>query len=398
MSQRGRQGPGKPRRTGRTPPGRREPVGGPHADRGTGGAGPVEVELACLPGLADVVVRELRARLGAGSALRRVPPRVLGPVGREDAVALHLPRPSLAALHELRTVVAVQRLLRYPVPRPKALLGDALRRRIAAELVAVVGEAGADGGGGFRALRLEAAGRDSEVMRRLAEALAEAVGLPVDPDEGDLVVRVRPEGGDWALLVRTTPRPLSVRPWRVCDRPGGLNASLAAGLLWLAAPPAGVFAVNPFAGSGTLAIELLLADARARAEGLDHDPEAVACARRNAEAAGLAARVRFAEGDAARWPWPDGAVDLVLADPPWGDAVGSGGANRDLYPAFLAEAARCLRPGGRLAWVTHEIALTRALLAAKGPWRPLHERRVWHGGHHPLVLVVERRAAPGHRT
>jgi tRNA (guanine6-N2)-methyltransferase len=365
-----------PRRPGPKPPARPAPT--------------VEVELACLPGLADVVLRELHARLGGGRALRLDAPRALGPAGREDAVALRLPRPSLPALHELRTIVAVQRVLRYGVPRPKALLGDAQRRQVAADLSAVVAESGS----AFTALRLEAAGRESEVMRRLAANLAEGVGLPIDPEAGDLVVRARPDGEGWALLVRTTRRPLAARPWRVCDRPGGLNASLAAAMAWLAAPPGGVVALNAFAGSGTLGIELALADGRARVEGIDADPEAVACARRNAVAAGVDGRVRFEVADATGWARPGAPVDLVLADPPWGDAMGSRARNRELYPAFLAEAARWLRPGGRLALVTHEVALTAALLRERGPWRVVHERRVWHGGHHPAVLVLDRAGRP----
>lgn len=369
----------------------------------------VEVELSCLPGLADVVVRELRARIGGGRALQREAPRVLGTRGREDAVTVRVPRPSLSALHELRTVVAVQRVLRFAVPRPKALLGDAMQRQVVAGLAAVVAEAaavvGAPTSGGpkagptggaatpFRALRLEAAGRDSDVMQRLAAALAEGVGLPVDAEEGDLVVRARPEGDGWALLVRTTRRPVSTRTWRVCDRPGGLNASLAAALPWLASPPAGAVTVNAFAGSGTLAIEFALADPQARIDGIDLDADAVECARCNAAA--VDGRVRFEVGDATSWARPDGSVDLVLADPPWGDAVGTRERNRRLYPAFLEEAARWLRPGGRMALVTHEVALTQGLLEAPGPWRVIHERRVWHGGHHPTVWVLERSGRRG---
>jgi len=355
----------------------------------------LELELTCLPGLTDVVVRELHARLGGGSALRRAPARVVGRPGREDAVALRLPRPSLRAVHELRTLVAVQLVLRYPVPRPKALLGDALRRQMLGDVVAAVADATSVTGARFTALRLEAAGRDSDVMRRLADALAEGVGLPVDEDDGDLVVRARPEADGWALLLRTTPRPLSTRAWRVCDRPGGLNASLAAAMGWLASPPPGARVANPFVGTGTLAIELALADRRAQVAGFDLDPEAIACARRNAEAAGVAARLNLEVSDAVAWPQADASLDLVLADPPWGDAVGSRAGNKTLYPAFLAEAARCLRPGGRLAWVTHEVELTRASLAGPGPWRMLHDRRVWHGGHHPWVMVLERRAGRG---
>jgi tRNA (guanine6-N2)-methyltransferase len=234
-------------------------------------------------------------------------------------------------------------------------------------------------------------------MRRLAEALAAGVGLPEDAEDGDLRVRVRPDDGGWAVLVRTTRRPLSARAWRVCDRAGGLNATLAAAVPWLARPGRGVHAVNAFAGSGTLAIELALADPAARIEGVDLDPDAVACAERNASAAGVEARVRFSVGDATALGAADASVRLLLADPPWGDAVGRHDANRALYPAFLAEARRVVAPGGRLALVTHEVALMQELLAGEAgtAWRPIHERRVWHGGHHPLLLVIERVAGGG---
>ncbi len=221
--------------------------------------------------------------------------------------------------------------------------------------------------------------------------------MPVDPEGGDLVVRVRPDRGGWAVLVRTTRRPLATRSWRVCDRPGGLNATVAAALPWLAVPGRGVHAWNAFAGSGTLAIELALADPTARVEGVDLDPEAVACAERNASAARVEDRVRFAVGDGTALPVEDASVDLLLADPPWGDAVGSHAANRTLHPAFLAEARRVVRPGGRLAWVTHEVTLLHELLEDAGEWHVLHERRVWHGGHHPRVVVLERRGKRARR-
>lgn len=354
-------------------------------------AATVQVELSCLPGLAKVALAEVRGRLGAGSALRDHPPRLLGAHGREDAVSLRVPAPSLSALHSLRTVVAVQRVHRFEVPRPKALLGDAVFRSLVAELRAAVAQQAQDGVA-FSGLRLEAAGRDSEVMQRLARSLAEAVKLPLDPDEGDLLLRLRPDDGGWLVLVRTTRRPLSARPYRVCDRPGGLNASAAAAILWLARPAGGVRAVNLFAGSGTMAIELALADPKASVVGLDIDAEAVDCARRNATAARLGDRLRFETGDATATGLPDASTPLILADPPWGDAVGSHASNRKLHPAFLTEAARLLQDGGRLAWVTHELRLLQKMLEQEGgPWKVLADQRVWHGGHHPHLVVLERR-------
>ena len=346
--------------------------------------------------MVEVLQAEVRARLGEGGALDTAPPVRRGPTGREDALALRVTEHGRAALHELRTAVAVERVRRFAVPRPKALLGDAVLRDLQGELGAVVADAIA-ARAPFTALRLEAAGRESPVMRRLAEALAAGVSLPEDAEDGDLRVRVRPDGGGWVVSVRTTRRPLSTRAWRACDRPGGLNASLAAAVPWLARPARGVHALNAFSGSGTLAIELALAHPDARVDGLDVDPEAVACAERNASAAGVEGRVRFAVGDATALGAADGSVRLLLADPPWGDAVGAHAANRELYPAFLIEAARVVAPGGRLALVTHEVALVHELLAgsAGAAWRTVHERRVWHGGHHPLLLVVERVAGGG---
>lgn len=346
------------------------------------------MEISTLPGIADVLVREIYERYGAGSALREQPPTLVGARGREDAVRVLLPAPTLPSLHALRTATSVQRLLHYPVPRPRALLGDALARSLAEDFRRVVTQLNER----FNALRLEAAGKESDVMVRLASHLANAVGLPVDAEAGDLLVRVRPENEGWTLLVRTTPRPLSVRPWRVCDRPGGLNAALAAAMVMLVDPPARVRAVNPFAGSGTLAITLALARPQSQTLAFDQDLDAVACARQNVDAARVAARVDVREGDARNFAMDNSSVDLIVADPPWGDVTGSSRENRELYPLFLREAARVLRAGGRMVWVTHEVKWVRAYLAQVGPWRVLHERQVWHGGHHPLVLVMERRA------
>src|SRR5699024_1600928 len=81
----------------------------------------------------------------------------------------------------------------------------------------------------FRALRLEAAGAGTPHMRRLADALAEQAGLPVDGD-GDRVVRVR-KGAPavtWQVLLRPTPRPLATRAWRTENYPRAGGATVAA--------------------------------------------------------------------------------------------------------------------------------------------------------------------------
>lgn len=90
-------------------------------------------------------------------------------------------------------------------------------------------------------------------------------------------------------------------------------------------------------GAGHLAIEL------ARRSGLtvtvlDIDPEAIALARRNIEAADLTDRIEAVEADAAQMPFPDSSFDLIVSRgsfPFWEDKV-----------AGFREVYRVLKPGG----------------------------------------------------
>jgi SAM-dependent methyltransferase len=77
-----------------------------------------------------------------------------------------------------------------------------------------------------------------------------------------------------------------------------------------------------------------------RAIGLDMTEEMVALARRNAEAAGVD-NVEFLQGYLEEVPLPDDSVDVVISN-----CVINLAADKAVV---LAEAARVLRPGGRLA-------------------------------------------------
>lgn len=96
---------------------------------------------------------------------------------------------------------------------------------------------------------------------------------------------------------------------------------------------------------GTLGGYSALWMARALSEGgwlvtLEKEPAHAALAREFAERAGLSEAVEVREGralDLLRQIGPDGSVDLVFLD-----------ADKESYPAYLAEARRLLRTGGIL--------------------------------------------------
>jgi len=332
-----------------------------------------EFEVEVLEGLAPLASRELAAQ-----GVRTL-------AGRGDGLRVAVAR-GPERLLSLRLASAVYRRLAFDVPRPKALLGDAHFRRV----VEAVREVAA--GASFRGLRFAAAGADSPVFLRLGRALAETTGLAFDRDRGELLLRVRraEPGAGWEVLVRLTPRPLSARAWRVCNRPGGLNATLAVAMNRLAAGGPGDRYLNLMCGSGTLLVERFLDGPAAELVGVDNDAGAVRCARENLQAAGASDACRLIEADALAAPLPEGSFDVITADLPWGDAVGSHQGNRLLHPAVLEAAARLAAPGARLVLLTHELRLFREVLREQRRWRVRRELKVAHGGHFPHVYVLER--------
>ncbi|HEX7003983.1 MAG TPA: methyltransferase domain-containing protein [Trueperaceae bacterium] len=287
-------------------------------------------------------------------------------------------------LLELRIAVAVYRVIRFEVPRPKALLGHEHFGRLVAAVKEAVGERA------FEGFRFGAAGSDSPVFARLAAALEEATGLERS-EEGELLLRFRPTGGGWEVLVRLTPRPLSARSWRRCNLPGGLNATVAAAGLQLLGASGAERHLNLMCGSGTLLVERGLGGRWKRGVGLDVAPAALECARRNLEAAGLGERAELIVGDAATLPFADGSFDRLSADLPWGDAIGGHEENSRLYPAFLAESARVAARHARMLAITHELRLFERALSQQSEWRLAGEPlRVFHGGHRPGLYLLER--------
>ncbi len=335
-------------------------------------------ELELLNGLRFFALAEVRGLTGV---------RVL----RQDEEALEVNTDDLATLLSLRGVVAAYLVTRFEVPRPKALLGDEHFRRLLGAVETIRALHPADTFGSFR---VNAAGSDSAVYQRLAAQLGAATRLVYSPDEGDLLLRVRPGDTGWEVLTRLSPRPLSARAWRVCNLPGGLNATVAAAMNGLARPTPADRYLNAMCGSGTLLVERALAGvgvgAGARLVGCDLDAAALACAAQNVRAAGLG-DVQLVRADATALPFADNSFDTLTADLPWGDAVGSHASNAALYPTFLAEAARVAARGARLVVLTHEVKLFERVLAGQSAWALERELRVFHGGHRPRLCLLKPR-------
>ena len=204
-----------------------------------------EYEVEFVPGLEDFVIGELEAEVDKGIRDLRVI--------RPGFLRCHLIG-SAEFLQTLRSAIAVYRIHRFAIPRPKALLGHQHFVRLLGELQARIQEWQLD----EIRLGIGAAGAASSVVRRLKRELAESLAICEAEDEkGELYLRLargaNKEG--WEVLVRLTPAPLSKRAWRTVNVPGALNATVAHALARFCPHVGGERVLNLCSGSSTVLIE-----------------------------------------------------------------------------------------------------------------------------------------------
>jgi len=344
---------------------------------------PLDLEADVLEGLEDFGRAELEERLGNYVQLSEQPQP--GTIRFSYTGDLH-------TLLSMRSLTAVYLVRVFAVPRPRALLGHEHLTALLGQIAMVRALAPE---GAYRSLRLSAAGEESSIMSRLKHELAQATGLQIAADEGDLLLRVRrtADRQGWEALVRISPRPLATRKWRVCNMPGALNATLAHAMMRLSDPQPDDAILNVGCGSGTLLVERLALGPARSAIGCDTDPAALECARRNLEAASFERMARLERWDTTELPLDDGSALMICSDLPFGQLVGSHRANQALYPRLFSEAARVSAPDARMVLLTHEVHLLEQVASEHArSWRLEQVLRVRSGGMAPRVYLFRRRA------
>lgn len=172
-------------------------------------------------------------------------------------------------------------------------------------------------------------------------------------------------------------------PKRAFFRPVGMHPRLARALVNLARLKPGQTLLDPFCGTGGIAIEAGMTGLRVIAS--DADPEMVDGTAKVLGSFGLSADVAARDvGEVARLE-----VDAVATDPPYGRSASRRGESRDaLYARALESFRACIRPGGRLVIAFPE-ARHAALARERFSVEELHEVRV----HRSLTrhVVVARR-------
>lgn len=339
--------------------------------------GSVTIEIEVTPGLESVTREEIDDLLGHAPAEQgRGYLRLRGNY-------------RLQQLSRLRTAQSIYRVVHFPIPRPRALLGDQYFRQLIVQIDSVLTESTEK----FQSFHIDAAGDSTSVMQRLKQEIAARTGLRHDDERGDLKLRILPAraGAGWEILIRMTPRPSSTRWWRQHNLEGALNAAVASAMLRLANAQRHDLVVNLACGSGTLAVERALASPSEMTVALDHDEAMLAMSAAHRTLIGERGRhLCLLRADMKTLPFATGSVERLVSDLPFGQLVGTHTDNRSLYPSVLKEAGRIAARGALFVLITHEVRLMDRLLERHDSWESRQQIMITLRGLHPRIYVLQR--------
>jgi tRNA (guanine6-N2)-methyltransferase len=205
-----------------------------------------------------------------------------------------------------------------------------------------------------------------------------------------LPARSERAGGQLESLValRLTDERMRHRDYKLEHLPASLRPSAAAALAWLTNPAGDDVFLDPMCGAATILIERAQLGRYRQLLGGDVRPEAVAVARANVGPRYKPIELR--EWDARDLPIEAGSIDAAAVNLPFGRQVGSAEQNRALYPAFLREMARVLRPGGRLVALTGDRATFTESLRRASKLTRRHTLPVLVLGQPASVYIIDR--------
>lgn len=146
----------------------------------------------------------------------------------------------------------------------------------------------------------------------------------------------------------------------VARGPTSLNSAAAWAMCWLSEPAPGLVWIDPMCGSGTIPIEAALEWPDMTYLAGDVGNMAMALSRRNI--AHSRTPVHIFQWNTRRLPFADASIDRIVTDLPWGRRIGSHSSNLRLYPSYLREFARVIKPDGLIVLMTLERRLMQKCL------------------------------------
>lgn len=199
------------------------------------------------------------------------------------------------------------------------------------------------------------------------------------PNRLDLSFRIHLSGQEATIGARLKNVPLHRRAYKTASRTGTLHPPLAFAMAMLANLAENHRLIDPCCGVGTILMESLKLKPGLCALGTDIDGESIHKANTIAKIANHG--IQFLVADAGQLPFPDGRIDRIISNPPWGRTVGVRGSLEGARHSFFEEIKRIASPEARVVLLmdssgAQEVArerggftlLLRAAVSLFGSW------------------------------
>lgn len=301
----------------------------------------VQIKLSYIPGLKPVVLRELEER-----DLQTL-------YESEESVYLPFSEEFFLKVKTLRSVARAylvsqnERFNPAYISNHKSILGTIL------EIIAKQDE--------FRTFKITCAGAESPEVKSIGKYVRDTFSVS-ESEEADLKIHIIKIGEMWEIGAQLTPRPLSMRAYKVMHMSGAMDPTIAHAVNSFCNLESAKSYMNVFSGSGTLLIEAAQQYPNIeRLIGFDNNKEHLSLSIQNIKKAGLIQKVQVKEANI--YDMPDfGVFDAITADLPFGMSISKDEDLEKLYTAFVAYCERALNDDGRLVAYTSEYELLESIL------------------------------------
>jgi tRNA (guanine6-N2)-methyltransferase len=304
----------------------------------------IKIKLSYVTGLRSVVLDELARHSGFHI------------VGEDDAsIYVEFSEDLLLEVTCLRSVARAYLTLQDTTYNPSYISSH---KSILGNLIDIVVK---KDGKSFNSFKISCAGSDSPEVRGIARYVQETYGL-AEKDEADLKIHLIKHEDIWEIGVQITPRPLSVRDYKVVNMSGAMDPTVAYAVNFFCLLEKARSYLNIFSGSGTLLIEAGQSHPNLeKLVGFDNNKKHLSLSIKNIKKAGLVKKVTVEEGDIFDRP-NLGTFDAIAADLPFGMSISKNENLGELYETFVTYCEGALNSGGRLVAYTSEYQLLEATI------------------------------------
>lgn len=213
----------------------------------------------------------------------------------------------------------------------------------------------------FKTFKISCAGSISPEVRSIAKYIQDTYKME-ENEEADLKVHIIKLDNCWEVGVQLTPRPLSVRDYRVVNMSGAMDPTVAYAVNSFCNLDSAKSYLNIFSGSGTLLIEAGQSYSNLnKLLGFDNEKKHLSLSIQNIKKAGLIEKIQVKEADI--FDKPDlGKFDAIVSDLPFGMSISKGENLEKVYETFIGYCEDTLNATGRLAIYTSEYEIIERIL------------------------------------